>query len=131
MRGIVAFFRMKRVFILCAIFCTGCDFPPEEAANIREQLQAQVSKGQVYIIHSSKELSYVIKNSEFNMLPEVEKKKLVSSVERETLEVLAKYRNYKYIRIYFLGDGTTGIDKPYICQTTFKACIKTKEHGEA
>ena len=65
------------------------------------------------------------------MLPEAEKEKLVSSVERETLEVLAKYRNYKYIRIYFLGDGTTGIDKPYICQTTFKACIKTKEHGEA
>jgi len=131
MRGIVAFFRVKRVFILCAILCTGCDFPPEEAANIREQLQAQISKGQVYIIHSSKELSYVIKNSEFNMLPEAEKEKLVSSVEGETLKVLAKYRNYKYIRIYFLGDGTTGINKPYICQTTFKACIKTKENGEA
>ena len=126
----MAFFRVKRIFILCAIFCTGCDFPPEEAASIQEQLQAQISKGQVYIIHSSKELSYVIKNSEFNMLPEAEKEKLVSSVERETLEVLAKYRNYKYVRIYFLGDGTTGIDKPYICQTTFKACIKTKEPGE-
>ena len=127
----MALFRVKRVFLLCAIFCTGCDFPPEEAANIQEQLQAQISKGQVYIIHSSKELSYVIKNSEFNMLPEAEKEKLVSSVERETLVVLAKYPNYKYIRIYFLGDGTTGIDKPYICQTTFKACIKTKAHGAA
>ena len=123
-------FRVKRIFILCAIFFTGCDFPPEEAANIREQLQAQISKGQVYVIHSSKELSYVIKNSEFNIRSEAEKEKLISSVEKEALEVLSKYRNYKYIRIYFLGDGTTGIDKPYICNTTFKACIKIKAQGE-
>jgi hypothetical protein len=120
-------FRVKRIFILCAIFFTGCDFPPEEAANIREQLQAQISKGQVYVIHSSKELSYVIKNSEFNIRSEAEKEKLISSVEKEALEVLSKYRNYKYIRIYFLGDGTTGIDRPYICNTTYKACLKTKE----
>jgi len=124
-------FRVKRIFMLCVIFCAGCDFPPEEAANIREQLQAQVSKGQVYIIHSSKELSYVIKNSEFTTRPDAEKEKLISSVEKEALEVLSKYRNYKYIRIYFLGDGTTGIDQPYICQTTFKACMKTKEQGES
>jgi len=123
-------FRVKRIFILCAIFCAGCDFPPEEAANIREQLQARISKGQVYVIHTSKELSYVIKNSEFNNRPETEKEKLVSSVEKETLEVLSKYRNYKYIRIYFIGDGTAGINKPYICQTTFKACIKVKGQGE-
>jgi len=122
---------VKRIVILCAIFCAGCDFPPQEAANIRQQLQAQISKGQVYIIHSSEELSYVIKNSEFNMLPETEQEKLVSSVEKETLEVLAKYRNYKHIKIYFLGDGTTGIDKPYICQTTFKACIRTGEQVES
>ena len=66
----------------------------------------------------------------FGLFPEAEKEKLVSSVEKETLGILAKYRNYKYIRIYFLGDGTTGIDKPYICQITFKACIKTKQQGE-
>ena len=129
--SVAALFGVKRIVILCAIFCAGCDFPPQEAANIRQQLQAQISKGQVYIIHSSEELSYVIKNSEFNMLPETEQEKLVSSVEKETLEVLAKYRNYKYIRIYFLGDGTTGIDKPYICQTTFKACIRTGEQVES
>jgi hypothetical protein len=126
----MALFRVKRIFLVFAIFCAGCDFPPEEAANIREQLQAKISKGQVYIIHSSEELSFVIKNSEFNKLPEAEKEKLVSSVEKETLGVLAKHRNYKYIRIYFLGDGTTGIDKPYICQITFKACIKIKQQGE-
>jgi len=124
-------FRVKRIFMLCVIFCAGCDFPPEEAANIREQLQAQISKGQVYIIHSSEELSYVVKNSEFTTRPDAEKEKLISSVEKEALEVLSKYRNYKHIRIYFLGDGTTGIDQPYICQTTFKACMKTKEHGES
>lgn len=129
--SVAALFNVKRIVILCAIFCAGCDFPPQEAANIRQQLQAQISKGQVYIIHSSEELSYVIKNSEFNMLPETEQEKLVSSVEKETLEVLAKYRNYKHIKIYFLGDGTTGIDKPYICQTTFKACIRTREQVES
>lgn len=129
--SVAALFNVKRIVILCAIFCAGCDFPPQEAANIRQQLQAQISKGQVYIIHSSEELSYVIKNSEFNMLPETEQEKLVSSVEKETLEVLAKYRNYKHIKIYFLGDGTTGIDKPYICQTTFKACIRTGEQVES
>jgi hypothetical protein len=123
-------FRVKRILILCAIFFAGCDFPPEEVANIREQLQAQISKGQVYVIHSSKELSYVIKNSEFTKRPEAEKEKLVSSVEKETLKVLSKYRNYKHIKIYFLGDGTTGIDKPYICQTTFRACIKIESQGE-
>ena len=124
-------FRVKRIFILCAIFCAGCDFPPEEAANIREQLQARISKGQVYVTHSSEELSYVIKNSEFNDRPEAEKEKLVSSIEKETLEVLSKYRNYQYIRIYFIGDGTTGINKPYICQTSLKACIKTKQQGDS
>ena len=129
--SVAALFGVKRIVILCAIFCAGCDFPPEEAANIREQLQAQTAKGQVYIIHSSKELSYVIKNSEFTTRPDAEKEKLISSVEKEALEVLSKYRNYKYIRIYFLGDGTTGIDQPYICQTTFKACMKTKEQGES
>ena len=128
---VMVLFKVKRIFILCTIFFTGCDFPPEEAANIQEQLQAQISKGQVYVIHSSKELSYVIKNSEFNIRSEAEKEKLISSVEKEALEVFSKYRNYEYIRIYFLGDGTTGIDKPYICKTTFKACIKIKEQGES
>jgi len=128
--SVMAFFRMKRIFLLCAIFCAGCDFPPEEAANIRELLQAQISKGQVYINHSSTELSYVIKNSEFTTRSAAEKEKLISSVTKEALEVLAKYRNYKYIRIYFLGDGTTGIDKPYICQTTYNACLIIKKQEE-
>jgi len=126
----VVLFRVKRILILCVVFCAGCSFPPEEAANIQEQLQSQISKGQVYIIHSSEELSFVIKNSEFTRRPEAEKEKLIGSVEKEVLEVLAKHRNYKYIKIYFLGDGTTGIDKPYICDTTHKACIKTGEKGE-
>ena len=123
--------RARRILILCAIFCAGCDFPPEGAENIREQLQAQLSKGQVYIIHSSEELSYVIKNSEFNMLPETEREKLVGSVEKETLEVLGKNQSYKHIRIYFLGAGTAGIKEPYICRTTFKACMKIKQQGES
>jgi len=66
----------------------------------------------------------VIKNSEFTTRPEAEKEKIVRSVEKETLEALSKHRNYKHIKIYFLGVGTTGIDKPYICQTTTRACIK-------
>jgi len=123
-------FRMKRIFIMCVVFCVGCDFPPEEVTHIQEQLQAQISKGQVYVTHSSNELSYMIRNSELTMRPEAEKEKLVSSVEKEALEFLSKYRNYKYIRIYFLGEGTTGIDKPYICQTTFNACLKIKEQGK-
>jgi hypothetical protein len=123
--------RARWILILCAILCSGCDFPPEGAENIREQLQAQLSKGQVYIIHSSEELSYVIKNSNFNMLPETEREKLVGSVEKETLEVLVKNQNYKHIRIYFLGAGTAGIKEPYICRTTFKACMKIKQQGES
>ena len=130
-RSVMLLFRSKRTFILCAIFCAGCDFPPEEATNIQELIQAQISKGQVYVIHSSTELSFVIKNSEFTRRPEAEKEKLVSSIEKETLEVLTKYRNYKYIRIYFLGNGTKGIDQPYICQTSFNACIKLKEEGKS
>ena len=127
MRGVMVLFSVKRIFVLCVLFCTGCDYPPEEATKIREQLQTQISKGQVYVTHSSKELSFVIKNSEFNKRSVEEKDKLVRSVEKETLEFLSKYRNYKYIRIYFLGDGTAGIDEPYICQTTYKACIKLQE----
>lgn len=123
--------RARWILILCAILCSGCDFPPEGAENIREQLQAQLSKGQVYIIHSSEELSYVIKNSEFNMLPETEREKLVGSVEKETLQVLVKNQNYKHIKIYFLGAGTAGINEPYICRTTFKACMKIKQQGES
>ncbi len=121
---------MKQLFILCVIFCSGCDFPPDEATNIQQQLQAQISKGQVYLNHSSDELSYVIKNSEFTKLPEKGKEKLVSSVEKEMLEILSKYKNFKTIKIYFLGDGTTGIDRPYICNLTFNACTRFNEQGE-
>ena len=78
------------------------------------------------MMHSDNVLSYVIRNSEFNRASEEERGKLVSSVEKETLVFLAKYRNYKYIRIYFLGNGTAGINSPYLCRTTFKACMKTE-----
>jgi hypothetical protein len=89
-------------------------------------LQARISNGQVYVIHSSDEFSYIIKNSEFNRRPEAEREKLVRSVEKATLEVLAKYRNYRYVRIYFLGRGTKGIDTPYVCRTSFNACLKSE-----
>ena len=131
MRSVMTLFGSKRIFILCAIFCTGCDYPPEEATIVQQQLQAQISKGQVYVIHSSTELSFMIKNSEFTRRPETEKEKLVSSVEKEALAVLAKYRNYKYIRIYFLGNGTKGIDQPYTCQTSFNACIILKKEEKS
>lgn len=118
---------MKRVLLICIVLCAGCDSPPGEVEKIREQLQSQISKGQVYVTHSASELSYMIRNSEFTRRPEAEKEKLVSSVESEALELLAKYQNYKHIRIYFLGQGTTGIDKHYICQPSLNACLKIQE----
>jgi hypothetical protein len=129
MRDVMVLFNVKPVFVflLCAVFCTSCDLPPEEVENMREQLQAQISKGQVYVTHSAKELSYMIRNSEFTRRPEAEQQKLVSSVEKEALEFLAKYRNYEYIRIYFLGAGTSGIDNPYICRVIDNACLKIEE----
>jgi len=123
-------FDMKQLVLLCAIFCAGCDFPPAEAETIRQELQAGIARGQVYIIHSSSELSYVIKNSEFNRRPRAERDKLVDSVEHKVLEVLRKNRDYDYIKIYFLGDGTKGIDKPYICRTAAKACSRLNPQGE-
>jgi len=112
---------------MCAMFCAGCDFPPEEASSIREQLQAQISKGQVYVNHSSNEISFVIKNSEFTARPESEKEILISSVEKEILEILSSHENYKQIKVYFLGVGTRGIDSPYICALTYKACKQKKD----
>ncbi len=97
---------------------------------MREQLPAQLSRGQVYVIHSDTKLSYVIRNSRFNRASEEERENLAKSVEQETLVFLAKYRNYKYIRIYFLGDGTAGINSPYLCRTTTKACLKSDEQEE-
>lgn len=121
----MVFSGIKRTLILCVILCAGCDLPPEEVASIQEQLQTQISRGQVYVMHSDNVLSYVIRNSEFNRKSEEEIEKLVGSVEKEALDFLAKYRNYKYIRIYFLGHGTAGINSPYICRTTFNACVKS------
>jgi len=121
---------IKRVFLLGAILCTGCQFPPEEVDSIREQLQVQLTRGQVYVMHSDNVLSYVIRNSEFNSVSEEERGKLVSSVEKQTLVFLAKYQNYKYIRIYFLGHGTAGIKSPYMCRTTFNACVQSAGKGE-
>ena len=118
---------IKRVILLCAVLCAGCNLPPEEVESIREQLQAQLSRGQVYVIHSDTKLSYMIRNSQFNRASEEERENLVKSVEPETLAFLEKYGNYKYIRIYFLGDGTAGIKSPYLCRTSYKACKKTTE----
>lgn len=126
----MALLKMKLTLIMCAAFLVGCDFPPEEVAYIQQQLQAQISRGQVYVTHSDNGLSFMIKNSEFTRSPEAEKEKLVGKVEKEALEFLANYQNYEYIRIYFLGEGTAGIDKPYICQSTFNACLKAKEQGK-
>ena len=118
---------IKRIILLCAVLCAGCNLPPQEVESIREQLQAQLSRGQVYVINSDTKLSYVIRNSQFNRASEEEREGLVKSVEQETLVFLAKYQNYKYIRIYFLGDGTAGINSPYLCRTSYKACMKTTE----
>jgi len=126
----MALFRVILTFIMFAAFLVGCDFPPQEVADIQEQLQSQISRGQVYVTHSDNGLSFMIKNSELTRRPEAEKEKLVSKVEKEALEFLAKYQNYQYIRIYFIGEGTAGIDKPYICQSTFNACLKAKEQGK-
>ncbi len=81
MRGLMLQYGFKRVILLCAILVSGCDLPPEELEHIRELMQVQSSKGQVYVIHSPEELSYMIENSDFNSRPEVEKEKLVSSVD--------------------------------------------------
>ena len=121
---------IKRIFLLCAVLCAGCNLPPEEVESIREQLQAQLSRGQVYVIHSDTKLSYVIRKSQFNRASEEERENLVKSVEPETLAFLEKYGTYEYVRIYFLGDGTAGINSPYLCRTTYKACMKTTEPEE-
>lgn len=118
---------IKRIILLCAVLCAGCNLPPEEVESMREQLQAQLSRGQVYVINSDTRLSYVIRNSQFNRASEEERESLVKSVESKTLAFLAKYENYEYIRIYFLGDGTAGIKSPYLCRTTYKACMKTTD----
>ena len=122
---------LKRLVLLGALLCSGCNLPPEEVESIREQLKAQLSRGQVYVIHSDTKLSYVIRNSQFNRASEEERDELVKSVEQETLVFLAKYGNYKYIRIYFIGDGTAGIKTPYLCRTTYKACLRSDEQEES
>jgi len=117
---------IKRLLLLCTVLIVGCDYPPGEAAGIREQLQAQISKGQVYLNHTAVEVSFVIKNSELNKRPEADRKMLVNSVEKEILAILARYKKYKRIKIYFLGAGTNGIDTPYICNLTDNACKQEK-----
>jgi hypothetical protein len=118
--------KFKGILLLCAVFCAGCDLPPDEVESIREQLQAQLSKGQVYVIHSSSELSYMIRNSQFNKTSEADREKLISSVATEAIDFLAKYQNYKHLKIFFLGEGTAGIKHPYICQRAAKSCKKTE-----
>ncbi len=122
---------IKRVILLCTVLCAGCNLPPDEVESIREQLQAQLSRGQVYVIHSDTKLSYVVRHSRFNRGSEEERETLVKSVEQETLVFLEKYGNYKYIRIYFLGDGTAGIKSPYLCRAAYKACLRSDGKEES
>ena len=82
-------------------------------------------------MHSAEDLSFVIKNSEFNTRSEADQDSLIRSVEDLTLEVLSKYQAFKYIKIYFVGDGSVGIDSPYICQTTSNACLKIKKKADS
>jgi hypothetical protein len=117
--------RIKGMLLLCAVFCAGCELPPDEVESIREQLQAQLSRGQVYVIHSSSELSYMIRNSQFNKTSEADRDKLITSIETAAIDFLVKYQNYKHLKILFLGQGTAGIKTPYICLRATKACKQT------
>jgi hypothetical protein len=113
---------LKAGALICAAFLAACDFPPEEVERMQQQLQAEISRGQVYIIHSQETLSYMIRNSDVSRGSEEERQRVVRAVEAAALEFLAKYRNYGEVRIYFLGEGTAGIDRPYICRATDGAC---------
>jgi len=117
---------VKSVLLLGALFCAGCELPPDEVESIREQLQQQLSRGQVYVIHAPPELSYMIRNSQFNKGTEADRDQLISSVETEAIDFLTEYKSYQHLKIYFLGEGTAGINLPYTCQRTSKACVKTK-----
>lgn len=115
---------MKTFLLTCVVLIAGCAFPPDEATRIQELLQAGITKGQVYLNHSSEEVSFVIRNSEYTKLPDEDRAKLVSSVEKQALELLARHRDFKQVKIYFLGDGAAGIKMPYICKPAFNACRK-------
>lgn len=127
-RGARSLLRIESTLLLCAALCAGCALPPDEVEEIRAQLQARLATGQVYVTHSPTELSYMIRNSEFTRAPRAKKDELVGSVEKDALDFLARYQNYKYIRIYFLGVGTAGIDEPYICEAASSACLRVEEN---
>jgi len=122
--------RLKGLLLLCAVSLAGCDLPPDEVEIIREHLQQQLSKGQVYVIHSSSELSYMIRNSQYNRLPAEDRDSLISSVETETIAFLEKYKSYNYVKIYFLGQGTAGIKQPYLCKRATKVCQQAAAQQE-
>ena len=97
---------------------------------MRKQLQEQLARGQVYVIHSDTKLSYMIRNSNFNKEPEAARAKLVSSVEKDALAFLGAHENYEFVRIYFLGEGTAGIDSPYLCRRSYQACKQVSQQPE-
>jgi len=117
--------RIKSLLLLFVLVCTGCDLPPDEVESMREQLQSKLSKGQVYVTHSSSELSYMIRNSQFNKAGEAARDQLIQDLEPQAIDFLKKYPDYKHLRIYFLGQGTAGINAPYLCQKTTGSCRKS------
>jgi len=122
---------LKPGLLMCAAFLAACDYPPEEVERMQQQLQAELSRGQVYVIHSQESLSYMIRNSDVTRGPESERERVVRALEKAALEFLAKYRNYEDVRIYFLGDGTTGINRPYVCRAAESACSMSLRQPEA
>jgi hypothetical protein len=98
---------------------------------MQQQLQARISTGQVYVIHSAEQLSYVIRNSEFTGGPESKQDEIVRAIEKDALHFLNRHRNYGDVKIYFLGNGPKGIDRPYICRTALGACRKPQQGDPA
>lgn len=121
---------MKRIILICALFIAGCTFPPDEATQIQQQLQARISKGQVYLNYSADEVSFVIRNSEYTKRTESEKEKLVRGVEKQALELLSKHEGFKRVNVYFMGEGTAGIKSPFVCDTTGNGCRKKQSATE-
>ena len=120
-------FNLKQVIVLFAILLVGCDYPPDGATTIQKQLEAQITRGQVYLIHASDELSFVIKNSEYNRSTVAEQDELIASVEEAAINMLAKHHDLRVVRIYFVGDGAAGINNPYLCHRVSQACQKVKQ----
>ena len=69
----------------------------------------------------------MIRNSEFTGGPEAKQDEIVRAIEKDALSFLDRHRNYRDVRIYFLGRGTRGIDRPYICRSALGACSRPQQ----